>query len=120
MRLSLERLQAEAEATGFRAELLEKTIQLLSLLDALRAHPFLGAGRWALKGGTALNAFDIFDVLHGDLPRLSVDADLNYVGAVDRQTTQAERPRVEQALRDVCTREGFTIVRTATEHAGGK
>jgi predicted nucleotidyltransferase component of viral defense system len=70
MRLSRERLLAEAAATGFRAEIREKTVQLLSLLEALDTHPYL-RGRWALKGGTALNLF------HFDLPRLSVDADLN-------------------------------------------
>ena len=64
MRISKERLFAEAEATGFRAEILEKAIQLLNLLENLCRHPFL-KGRLALKGGTALNMF-VFD-----LPRLS-------------------------------------------------
>ncbi len=67
-------------------ETLEKVIRLLGLLNALRSHPFL-KGRIALKGGTALNLF-VFDV-----PRLSVDIDLNYIGARDRDTMLAERPR---------------------------
>lgn len=50
MRLSNERLRAEAEATGFRAEMLEKVIHLLHLLSIFQTHPFL-KGRWALKGG---------------------------------------------------------------------
>ena len=33
MRLSRERLQREATATGFRVEILEKVAQLLDLLD---------------------------------------------------------------------------------------
>ncbi len=32
---------AEAEATGFRPDMLEKVAHLLGLLDALRSHPFL-------------------------------------------------------------------------------
>ncbi len=113
MRLSHERLLNEAAATGFRAEILEKSIQLTSLLDALNAHPHL-RDRWALKGGTALNLF------HFDLPRLSVDADLNYVGAAGREEAMADRPQVERALHAVFVREGFAVTRVPTSHAGGK
>lgn len=48
MIISPEKLAAEAEATGFRPEVLEKVAHLLGLLDALRSHPFL-------KGKLALN-----------------------------------------------------------------
>ena len=113
MNLSRERLLAEAAATGFRAEVLEKVIRLLALLEGLRSHPFL-KGRFALKGGTAINLF-VFDV-----PRLSVDIDLNYIGAVERDRMLAEKPKVEAAVRAVCEREGFVIRRTPLEHAGGK
>ena len=64
--------------------------------------------------GTALNLF-LFD-----LPRLSVDIDLNYVGALEREAMLADRPKVEQAVQAVFSREGFTIKRVPTEHAGGK
>jgi len=63
-------LAHEVAATGFHAEPLEKVLRLMALLDALSSHPFLKA-RIALKGGTALNLF------HFDVPRLSVDLDLN-------------------------------------------
>jgi predicted nucleotidyltransferase component of viral defense system len=113
MNISRERLLAEAEATGFRAEILEKVFHLFGLLEAFRSHPFL-KDRLVLKGGTALNLFFF------DLPRLSVDIDLNYIGAVDREIMLTERPKVEQAILDVSSREGFTIRRMPTEHAGGK
>lgn len=113
MKISLEKLTAEAEATGFRPEVLEKVAHLLGLLDALGSHPFL-KGKLALKGGTALNLF-VFDV-----PRLSVDIDLNYVGAEDREAMLAERPKIEQAAQAVFAREGFTVRRMPEEHAGGK
>lgn len=113
MRISSEILAAEAEATGFRSDVLEKVAQLLGLLDALRSHPFL-KGKLALKGGTALNLF-VFDV-----PRLSVDIDLNYVGAADRDGMLADRPKVEQAVQAVFDREGFIVRRMPEEHAGGK
>ncbi len=113
MKLSVERLQAEAEATGFRAEVLEKVIQLLHLLGTIQTHPFLG-GKLALKGGTALNLF-LFN-----LPRLSVDIDLNYVGAGPREEMMAERPKLDDALNAVFAREGFSVRRIPSDHAGGR
>ena len=100
-------------STGFRAEMIEKVLHLLNLLDKLNRHPML-KGKWVLKGGTALNLF-LFD-----LPRLSVDIDLNYVGALKREAMLADRPKVEQAAQAVFSREGFTTKRVPTEHAGGK
>lgn len=114
MRVSRERLLRESETTGFRPEVLEKVMHLLSLLTGFSRHPFLQE-RIALKGGTALNLFVL------DLPRLSVDIDLNYVGAADVATMRAERPLVEEALAAVCSREGLTVVRPpGNEHAGGR
>lgn len=113
MKISHEKLIAQAEATGFRPEVLEKVAHLLGLLEALGSHPFL-KGKLALKGGTALNLF-VFNV-----PRLSVDIDLNYVGAEDREIMLAERPKIEQAIQAVFAREGFTVRRMPEEHAGGK
>ena len=85
MKLTAEDLRREAAATGFSTDALEKALRLLALLDAIRSHPFLGP-RVALKGGTALNLF-VFDV-----PRLSIDIDLDYIGSVARDTMLAERP----------------------------
>lgn len=113
MRMSLESLTADAEETGFQVAMLEKSYRLLGLLDAFDSHPFL-RGKLALKGGTALNLF-IFDV-----PRLSVDIDLNYVGATDRQSMLDERSRLERAINAVFEREGYGMRRSPQEHAGGK
>jgi hypothetical protein len=113
MKISLEKLTAQATSTGFRSDVLEKVAHLLGLLEALRSHPFL-KGKLTLKGGTALNLF-VFNV-----PRLSVDIDLNYVGVADLEAMLADRPQVEQALQAVFAREGFTVRRAPEEHAGGK
>jgi predicted nucleotidyltransferase component of viral defense system len=106
-------LEREAAATGFRPEVLERVIRLLELLEALRSHPFLKT-RIALKGGSALNLF-VFDV-----PRLSVDIDVNYIGAPDRESMLAERPKIEQAVQAVCGRQGIGVRRMPRGHAGGK
>lgn len=113
VKVSKEKLYSEAQATGFRPEILEKVIQLLNLLEAFQGHPFL-QGRLVLKGGTALNLF------YFNVPRLSVDIDLNYIGAVSRETMLEERPKLEEAVQAVCSREGFIIRRLPTDHAGGK
>lgn len=114
MKISSQRLLQESEATGFRPEILEKAIHLLNLLTGFNQHPFL-RDRVALKGGTALNLFIL------DLPRLSVDIDLNYVGAVDVSAMQSERPRLEEAITAVCSREGLIVARSpGDEHAGGR
>jgi predicted nucleotidyltransferase component of viral defense system len=113
VRVSKEKLILEAEATGFRVEILEKAIHLLALLEGFRSHPFL-KNRWVLKGGTAFNLF----VLR--LPRLSVDIDLNYIGAAEQKIMLEERPKIEEAVQAVCAREGFVVRRIPEKHAGGK
>jgi len=113
MRISRERLLDEAGRTG-RPDTFEKVIRLLGLLGAFRSHPYL-RDRLVLKGGTALNLFCL------DAPRLSVDIDLNYVGAVERSRMVEERAPVDQAVRAVCAREDFEVRRAPDdEHAGGK
>jgi hypothetical protein len=110
---TLDQLQRAAAETGFPADGLEKVLNLLRLLDGFRSHPYLKT-RLALKGGTALNLFEF------DVPRLSVDIDLNYIGAADRETMLAERPEVERAIEAVCGRQDLTVKRVPADHAGGK
>jgi predicted nucleotidyltransferase component of viral defense system len=111
--LTADQLSREAAEAGFRPESFEKVARLFELMAGLRSHPFL-RGRLALKGGTALNLFVL------DVPRLSVDVDVNVVGAVSRGTMLAERPKVEQAVAAVGGRLGLQTRRVPTEHAGGK
>lgn len=111
--ISREKLIEEAGSAGFRPEILEKVIRLLDLLNGFNEHPAL-KDRFVLKGGTALNLF-IFDI-----PRLSVDIDLNYIGAVDRKDMEVDRPKIEQGIEAVCNRGSYSIHRTPSEHAGGK
>ncbi len=104
MKISKELLIKESGQTGFRAEILEKVWQLMNVLEGINAHPFL-QGRLVLKGGTALNLF-IFD-----LPRLSVDIDLNYIGMQSREGMISERPLIEKAMEAVFQRENLVIRR---------
>ena len=49
-----------------------------------------------------------------------MDIDLNYVGAASRSAMLEERPRLEDAMQAVFSREDFTVRRMPSEHAGGK
>ncbi len=113
MKTSKEELLQAASETGFRPEILEKVWRLMSILDGINTHPFL-KNRLVLKGGTALNLFFF------ELPRLSVDIDLNYVGKMERQEMLLERPEVERALETVFQREELRTRRIPEKHAGGK
>ena len=102
-----------ASATGFRADIVEKVLRLHGILRRLDEHE-LTHGTWLLKGGTALN------LLHLDVPRLSVDIDVNYVGAHDVEDMRRARPEFERVLTSCCARESCDVRRTPSEHAGGK
>jgi len=102
-----------AESTGFKVEIIEKVLHLLNMLNMFNSHPGL-KGKLALKGGTALNLF-LFEI-----PRLSVDIDLNYIGARSREEMLKDRPNIETAMSAVAAREGLIIKRVPSSHAGGK
>lgn len=97
---------------GFDQLYIEKVLRLLGILEAVFAHPVL-KDKYVLKGGTALNLF------YFDLPRLSVDIDLNYLG-LDRETMLKERGEHEKILCEILTGAGYELKRVPEEHAGGK
>lgn len=72
----------------FPPRTLDKVERLLDLLAELDEHPML-RGKWALHVGTAINLFML------EVPRLSMDIDLSYVVALDRDAMLAERPAIE-------------------------
>jgi hypothetical protein len=107
------------ETEGYQADAAEKVERLLELLSELNGHPYLGprlrylGPRLRLHGGTALNVF------HLPMPRLSIDADLTYVGRVKREECEVERPEVERAVTLLGKSLGYEVTTsTKTEHAG--
>jgi hypothetical protein len=113
MSVSAEFLDRCAAETGFPPATLEKVIRLGELAGDVGRHPFLGEVL-ALKGGTALN------LRLEEPPRLSVDLDFNYIGAVDRERMIEERPKVEAAVEELARRRSYRIQRSRDEHAGRK
>lgn len=110
---SRETLQRVAGETGYQPGTLEKVVRLFDLLQEIMDDEAL-RDRFALKGGTALNVF------HLNLDRLSVDIDLNYIGALDRAAMLAERSNLEAALTRILEAQGYQVRRQPEEHAGGK
>lgn len=103
-----------SETTGFKAESLQRQMTLIELLREVNRHPILGK-QFALKGGTAINLFWF------QLPRLSVDIDLNYTGSPNRETMLKDRPTLEQEMKKLIKSKGITVEHaSAKEHAGGK
>jgi hypothetical protein len=75
----------------FEPRTVDKVERLLDLLDEMERHPSL-KGKLALHGGTAINLFML------DVPRLSVDIDVSYIGSVSREDMLADRPRIEGGI----------------------
>lgn len=96
---------------GFDAPIVEKVERLLELLDTIAHNPFL-ASRLVLHGGTALNVF------HADLPRLSVDVDLAYVGSAALDEMRADRPLVDVEIRTMAVKLGYVVKSLHQEHSG--
>lgn len=100
MKLEAAYMSDVARRTGFDPGNIERVLRLKELLREFLRHPFL-KGKLVLKGGTGINVF-LFE-----LPRLSVDLDLNYISQVDRDSMQAERPEVERAVEQIALGLGY-------------
>lgn len=96
---------------GFDPAVIEKVERLLEVLDSFTLNPYL-APRLVLHGGTALNVF------HANLPRLSVDIDLAYVGSSELAVMRQERPRIDSEVRRVGSKLGYIVRSLHDEHAG--
>jgi predicted nucleotidyltransferase component of viral defense system len=107
-------LREIAKEHGYRAEILEKVYKLLELIEIFMDTPLL-RNTLALKGGTAINLF-----YTEQLPRLSLDADFNYIGSTDRNVMLEEKIEIDRLLLDLCQRSGYEPHRNPRAHAGGK
>ncbi len=112
--ISERELKFEAKRMGYRPEMLEKVYRLLDLLEQIMSVPYL-SDRLTLKGGTAINLF-----CTQEFPRLSVDLDFNYIGTIDKEIMQQERPQLGIVLLDICKRRQYELHRNPNHHAGGK
>lgn len=89
-----------AGALRFQIGPLEKALRLAGILAAIADHDGLRSCL-VLKGGTALNLY------HADLPRLSVDADLNFIGAADLEGMRQERVVLFRRIEALAAEAGY-------------
>lgn len=102
-----------AGATGFDERAIEKMLRLYGILQAIERDEFL-RGRLALTGGTALNAFYL------ELPRLSVDIDLQYIGSLDDRSAHAERDHIDDRLGMILKDQGHLFNKPKIRESGSR
>ena len=98
-RLTLGRM---AKELGFVRDTLEKVCRLVDVLKFMELDELLSEAI-ALKGGTAIN-LTIFD-----LPRLSVDIDLDYCRSIDREKMLADRDVITDKISKYMNASGYTL-----------
>jgi predicted nucleotidyltransferase component of viral defense system len=97
-----------ARDSGFRVGPLETVFRLAQLLSRIDERV---GDELLLRGGTALN------LLHLDVPRLSVDIDLDFVGAADAEQSQVRRPDLLAELEAVARSAGYEVAQERASYA---
>jgi predicted nucleotidyltransferase component of viral defense system len=90
----------KAEEMGFIRDTLEKVIRLADILEYLNTNPLLKESL-ALKGGTAIN-LTVFN-----LPRLSVDIDLDYLKTDAREEMLKNRDVINSVIERYMISQGY-------------
>lgn len=99
----------KADELGFIRDALEKVYRLADILKYLNSNPKLKE-TLALKGGTSIN-FTVFN-----LPRLSVDIDLDYLKAVRRDEMLEERKLITGDIQKNMENEGYELSSKSKYH----
>ena len=91
-----------AKENGFVRDTFEKVLRLKNVLKFINEHGYLKE-HLALKGGTAIN-MTIFN-----LPRLSVDIDLDYIPNSDKTEMEYDREKISEIIKEYMAEEGYTL-----------
>lgn len=97
-----QQLSLIANETGFLRDNLEKVIRLTDILRFFEQHELLSR-KLALKGGTAIN-LTIFQ-----MPRLSVDIDLDYCNDCGREEMMSERNVITSVILSYMNTQGYML-----------
>lgn len=104
-------LGEKAEELGFVRDTFEKVTRLADVLEYLNTNPLL-KDSLALKGGTAIN-LTIFN-----LPRLSVDIDLDYLITNSREEMLENRNIINSTIDRFMVSQGYQMnPRTKNPHS---
>ena len=91
-----------AKERGFVRDTFEKVLRLKEILRYFNEDEYLRE-HLVLKGGTAIN-MTIFN-----LPRLSVDIDLDFIPNLAREETANERERLTEILKGYMSEQGYSL-----------
>lgn len=97
-----------ARESNFRAGRLETVFRVTRLLGQISER---FGDELLLRGGTALN------LLHLDLPRLSVDIDLDFVGAAGAEQARRRRPELLAEIEALARAAGYAVARERASYA---
>lgn len=104
-------LGKQAKELGFVRDTFEKVCRLDKILQFLSSDPYI-SGKVVLKGGTAINLTMM------DLPRLSVDIDLDYIGSNDRGQMLAEKEEIRNLINRHMKANGYQLsLKSKSYHA---
>lgn len=95
-------LDKTARDYGFIRDSFEKVLRITRILNFLNEQEYLKE-HFVLKGGTAIN-LTIFN-----LPRLSVDIDMDFVPDCSREEMEASRAKVTDLLQTYMETEGYML-----------
>jgi predicted nucleotidyltransferase component of viral defense system len=95
-------LSKQAQELGFVRDTFEKMLRLAEILKFISGDPLLSVAL-ALKGGTAIN-LTIFN-----LPRLSIDIDLDYSRNNDKNGMMRERKDITDILGRYMAADGYEL-----------
>jgi predicted nucleotidyltransferase component of viral defense system len=95
-------LDARARECGFNRDTFEKVLRLKTILDFLNTQEYMRE-HLLLKGGTAIN-LTVFN-----LPRLSVDIDLDFIPNLTREEMVNERERLTEILKKYMSEQGYFL-----------
>lgn len=94
-------ISKKATDSGFNRDTYEKVLRLVDVLEFINQDRFLSE-KLALKGGTAIN------LLEFDMPRLSVDIDLDYTVNANVDQMKSERDEISTKILKFMDGQGYT------------
>lgn len=98
--LTSDNIRAIAKTTGFIKDNVEKVMRLIDILEEIFSTKW--KDKLVLKGGTAINMF------YMDMPRLSVDIDLDYMGN-DREEMLADKEALAIYLKNSLFQKNYSL-----------
>lgn len=109
MNYTKEYINLLARQTNLLKDNLEKVLRLSKILQFFNNDSIL-CDSLALKGGTSINLTIM------NLPRLSVDIDLDYIKSISKEEKDKDRSIIEKRIIDYMTLEGYKLLTNSRIH----